>query len=142
MKKTLIIAAVLLAALAWAADKQESVDALKARATEASPKDRVALLVHIAERQVDAMDKAFTDGNIQPARAALADVLTYGVQAANTSAETGKRMKQTEIALRKMTVRLESIRKTLDVDDRPPVADVIQKIETARSELLNRMFRK
>jgi hypothetical protein len=37
---------------------------------------------------------------------------------------------------------MESIRKTLEVDDRPAVAEAIQKIENARSELLNRMFRK
>ena len=51
-------------------------------------------------------------------------------------------MKQTEIAMRKMSRRLEAIRKTLEVDDRPPVGEAIQKLESARSELLNRMFRK
>jgi hypothetical protein len=142
MKKTFFILAVLLAAGTWAADKQESVDSLKARVERTPPKEQVELQLRIAERQVEAMDKAYTEGNIEVAHAALADVQKYGVLAANTSAQSGKRMKQTEIALRKMTVRLEAIRKTLEVDDRPPVAEAIQKIETARSELLNRMFRK
>ncbi|MGZ4824071.1 MAG: hypothetical protein ACXVZT_05575 [Terriglobales bacterium] len=142
MKKTFLILAVLLAAVAWASDKQESVDSLKARLAKTPPKEQVELLLRITERQVEAMDKAFTEGNIEVAQAALADVQKYGVEAANTSAQSGKRMKQTEIALRKMTLRMESIRKTLEVDDRPPVAEAIQKIENARSELLNRMFRK
>ncbi|MGZ4826569.1 MAG: hypothetical protein ACXVY9_04330 [Terriglobales bacterium] len=142
MKKTFLILAVLLAAVAWASDKQESVDSLKARLAKTPPKEQVELLLRITERQVEAMDKAFTEGNIEVAQAALADVEKYGVEAANTSAQSGKRMKQTEIALRKMTLRMESIRKTLEVDDRPPVAEAIQKIENARSELLNRMFRK
>lgn len=142
MKKTFLILAVLLAAVAWASDKQESVDSLKARVEKTPPKEQVELLLRITERQVEAMDKAYTEGNIEVAQAALADVQKYGVEAANTSAQSGKRMKQTEIALRKMALRMESIRKTLEVDDRPPVAEAIQKIENARSELLNRMFRK
>lgn len=141
MKKTLIIVLLLLAVVAWA-DKQESVESLKARADRSQPKERVELCTRIAERQVDALDKAYNDGNVQVARAALADVVSYGVQAADLSGETGKRMKQTEIALRKISGRLEAIRKTLEVDERPPMADAIQKIETARTELLNRMFRK
>jgi hypothetical protein len=142
MKTLLIIVVVLLSALAWASDKQESIESLKARADQAQPKDQVDLLIRIAERQLDSLDKAYNGGTVRDAQAALADVVTYGVKAAQVSGESGKRMKQTEIAMRKMSGRLEAIRKTLEVDDRPPLAEAIQKLETARSELLNRMFRK
>ena len=142
MKKLLIIVVVLLSALAWASGQQESIEALKARADQAPPKDQVELFTHIAERQLDSLDKAYNGGTVREAQAALADVVTYGVKAAQVSSATGKRMKQTEIAMRKISSRLEAIRKTLDVDDRPPLADAIQRIETARTELLNRMFRK
>jgi len=142
MKKLLIIVVVLLSALAWASGQQESIEALKARADQAPPKDQVELFTHIAERQLDSLDKAYNGGTVREAQAALADVVTYGVKAAQVSSATGKRMKQTEIAMRKISSRLEAIRKTLDVDDRPPLADAIQKIEAARTELLNRMFRK
>ena len=141
MKKLLIIAMVLASAAALA-DTQESVESLKARADHAHPKDRVELYTRIAERQLNAFDKAYNGGTVKEAQEALADVVTYGVKAAAVSGETGKRMKQTEIAMRKMSGRLEAIRKTLDVDDRPPVAEAIQKLEAARNELLNRMFRK
>lgn len=142
MKKLLIIVVALLSALAWASDKLESVESLKARADRAQPKDQVELFTHIAERQLDALDKAYNGGTVRETQAALADVVTYGVKAAQVSGATGKRMKQTEIAMRKISGRLEAIRKTLDLDDRPPLADANQKLETARSELLNRMFRK
>jgi hypothetical protein len=142
MQKLLIIVVVLLSALAWASDKLEPIESLKARADQAQPKDQVELFTHIAERQLDSLDKAYNGGTVQEARAALADVVTYGVRAAQASGATGKRMKQTEIAMRKISIRLEAIRKTLDLDDRPPVADAVQKLEAARSELLNRMFRK
>jgi len=142
MKKLLIIVVVLLSALAWAFDKQESIESLKARADQAQPKDQVDLFTRIAERQLDSLDKAFNGGTVRQAQAALADVITYSVKAAQVSGATGKRMKQTEIAMRKISGRLEAIRKTLEVDDRPPLADAVQKLDAARSELLNRMFRK
>ncbi len=142
MKKILIIALALLSVAAVAADKRESIEALKARAEQARPKDQVELFTRIAEHQLEALDKNYSDGNIPQARAALADVQNYGVRAAHTSVETGKRMKKTEIALRKIGGRLEAIRKTLEVDERPPVAAATQKLENARSALLNSMFKK
>ena len=142
MKKLWIIVVVLLSALAWASDKQESIESLKARTSQAQPKEQVELYTRIAERQLNAFDKAYNGGTVKEAQEALADVVTYGVKAAQVSSATGKRMKQTEIAMRKIAGRLEAIRKTLEVDDRPPLADAVQKLETARSELLNRMFRK
>lgn len=141
MKKLLIIVLVLVSAAAWA-DQQESVEALKARADTAQPKEQVQLYTKIAERQLEALDQAYNGGTALEAQTALADVVNYGVKAAQVSVDTGKHMKHTEIAMRKMSARLEAIGKTLDVDDRQPVADAIQKLETARTELLNRMFRK
>ena len=142
MKKFLITVVVLLSALAWASDNQESIESLKLRADQARPKDQAELFTRIAELQVDALGRAYNGGTVREAQAALADVVTYGVKAAKVSSETGRRMKQTEIAMRKISGRLEAIRKTLDLDDRPPLADAVQKLETARTELLNRMFRK
>ena len=141
MKKILIVMLVLLSAAALA-DKQESVEALKARAEKAHPKEQVELYTKIAERQLDALDKAYNGCTVQQAQAALADVVNYGVKAAEVSGATGKHMKNTEIAMRKMSLRLEAIRKTLDTEDRPSVADAIQKLEAARTDLLNLMFRK
>jgi hypothetical protein len=102
----------------------------------------VELLTEVAERQLQTADKAYSDGDVRQAQAALNDVTEYGVKAAQVSAQTGKKMKHTEIALRKISNRLEVIRKTLNVDDRPPVASAVEKLEQARTELLNRMFRK
>ncbi len=141
MKKLSLILILLLAPASWA-DKEDSVAALKARAEHSHPKEQVELFTEIAQHQLDALDKAYSGGTVQEAQSALADIVEYGVKAADLSGQTGKKMKHTEIALRKMTGRLENIRRTLDVDDRPPVAEAIQKLETARTQLLNRMFSK
>jgi hypothetical protein len=141
MKKLSTLVLIFALAGAALADK-ESIDELKARVERSNPKDQVELCTKIAQRQVDTLDKAYNAGDVQQARAALADVVTYGVRAAQQAAQTGKRMKQTEIAMRKMSARLEGIRRSLDLDERTPVGDAISKLEKARTELLNRMFRK
>jgi hypothetical protein len=142
MTRKLFLAIFVLLSIAAFADKAETIDALKARAATARDKEQVELLTKVAERQLQSADKAYNDGDVQQAQAALNDVSDYGVKAAQASAESGKKMKHTEIALRKISTRLESIRKTLSVDDRPAVASAIEKLEQARTELLNRMFRK
>ncbi len=139
MKKLLIAVIVLASGLALALD---TVDELKARLEHADPKQQVELCTEIAQRQLHAADKAFQASNPAEARSALADVVTYGLRAAEQSRQTRKRMKKTEIAIRKISMRLEDIRRSLDLDQRPPVADAIQKLEQARTELLNSMFRK
>ena len=140
--KTLLLIPVLLTATIAVARAQESVESMKARVESASEKDQVELCTRIAERQLEALDKAYNAGDQKQAEAALDDVATYGVKAADASRNTGKRLKQTEIAIRKMASRLDDIRKTLDVDQRPAVGEVVRKLEKARTELLNRMFRK
>ncbi len=140
--KTLLSFLLILLTLPAFADKPESIDSLKARAAAAPANDQVKLFTKIAERQLQELDKAYTDGNVQQAEAALRDISDYGVRAAHASSETGKHMKHTEIALRKISNRLDDIRKTLNVDDRPAVASAVERLEQARSELLNRMFRK
>src|SRR6266567_2894497 len=98
MKKLLIIVLMVLAAVALADD--DAVETLKARVDKVNAKDQVELCTKIAERQIDALDKAYNEGNIQRAQAALVDIVNYGVKAADTSSQTGKRMKNTEITMR------------------------------------------
>ena len=128
-------------ALGATADKKDTLEQLKARAETTAGKHQIELMTEIAERQLKATDEAYAAGNVDQAQAALADVLDYGVRAAKEATDTGKRMKQTEIALRKIADRLEGIAKSVDVDLRPPVADAARKLEAARNDLLFRMFK-
>lgn len=140
MKRLAAIVLVVVATLA-AADKKDTLEQLKARAETASGKHEIELSVEIAERQLKATDDAYSAGDTDQALAALKDVLEYGVRAAKEATNTGKRMKQTEIALRKISDRLNDISKSVDVDSRPPVKDAIMKLEAARNDLLFRMFK-
>ena len=136
-----IMLVLLAAATALASDKNESLEQLKARAESAAGKHQIELLTEIAERQSKAADEAYNAGNLEQAHAAIDDVADYGVRAAKEATNTGKRMKQTEIALRKIADHLDTISKSVDVDERPPVKEAIRKLEAARNDLLFRMFK-
>ncbi len=141
MKTIAAIALIVAATLATASDKKDTLEQLKARAETAAGKHEIELSVEIADRQLKATDEAYSAGDVDKAQAALNDVVEYGVRAAKEATNTGKRMKQTEIALRKISDRLDEIGKSVDVDSRPPVKEAIRKLEAARNDLLFRMFK-
>src|SRR4051812_2568219 len=112
-----------------AADKKDTLEQLKTRAESTDGKHQIELMTEIAERQLKTADDAYTAGNIDQAQAALNDIVEYGVRAAKESTNTGKRMKQTEIALRKIADKLDNIGKSVDLDSRPPVVEAVKKLE-------------
>jgi hypothetical protein len=141
MRVFVTILVLIAAAASFASDKNETLEQLKARAESAEGKHQIELLTEIAEHQSKAADEAYNAGNVEQARAAIDDVADYGVRAAKEATNTGKRMKQTEISLRKIADRLDTISKSVDVDERPPVKEAIKKLEAARNDLLFRMFK-
>lgn len=139
----LIVISILLAVVAVAVPaKDSSVDELKARVESASPDERPTLCVHIAQEEVRAADKAYNDGNVEQARAALADIVAYSEKARDAAVVSKKHLKNVEIAMRKMAEKLRDMKRTLNFEDQPPVADTIRRLEDIRTTLLTEMFKK
>src|ERR1041385_2219071 len=101
MRVLVTIFVLVAAATSLASDKNDTLEQLKAKAETAEGKHQIELLTEIAERQSKAADEAYNAGNLEQAHAAIDDVAEYGVRAAKEATNTGKRMKQTEIARRK-----------------------------------------
>ena len=135
-----IIPLIVIASIAAFARKEDSIDQLKARIDTASPEQRVGLCLEIAERQLSAADKLYNDGNIDQARAAVGDVVAYSEKARDTATQTGKKLKNAEISVRKMATKLRDMKRTLNFEDQPPVQEAIDHLERVRSDLLARMF--
>ncbi len=138
----LISVFILAVAASWAVPNQASVDELKGRLANARPDDRGNLCLQIAERQVAAADKLFTDGKVEEGRAAVQDVVSYSQQAGEAAGKSGKHVKNTEITLRKMARRLTDIKHTLASEDQAPLQVAVDTLEKIRTELLNHMFGK
>jgi polyhydroxyalkanoate synthesis regulator phasin len=139
MKRHFLIPAFLIIALcARAADK--SIEAMKAEADKASGGHQAKLCSELAEHLVKVADQQFNQGNDDQGRATVQDILKYASKARDAAIQSHDSMKQTEIHLREAQRRLEWLKRTLSVDDRPPLDAVEKKIEQFRQDLLDAMF--
>jgi hypothetical protein len=134
----------LLLALASAsgAAKDETVAELKSRFESVRPEDRPGLCIQIARQQLRNADKLYRDGNVDQARDAVDDIVTYSEKARDAATQTRKHLKNVEIDVRKMAEKLRDIKRTLVFEDQPPVEQAIRRLEDIRTALLKEMFAK
>jgi hypothetical protein len=142
MRQRITIAAVLLASVLTLASKTETLQDLMARAESARVEDRPALCIEIAERQLKSADDLYTAGKVDDARTAVQAVVTYSEKAHDAAIQSGKKVKNTEIAFRKMAAKLRDIKRSLNFDDQAPVEAAADRLESLRTDLLSHMFGK
>ena len=116
------------------------VEELKAKAERASGGRQAVLYAELAQSLVEVADRQFTDSLPDQGQATVQEVLKYATMARDISIRTRKKMKDTETHLRQAERRLEAVRRTLSVVDRPPLEQVEKQIEKFRKDLLNAMF--
>jgi polyhydroxyalkanoate synthesis regulator phasin len=124
------------------AAKEQSLQELIAHANSAAAKDQPALYINIAERQLKAADELYNQGKVEEARAAVADVVTYSEKAHDAAVQSGKRLKPTEMASRRMSHRLRDLKRTLNFEDQAPVQAAADRLESLAQDLLTHMFGK
>lgn len=122
--------------------KQETLQDLIQQAESAKPEDQPKLYVRVAERQLKSADKLYSAGSTEDARTAVGDTVMYSGKATEAAIGERKKMKDVEIAVRKMADRLRDIKRTLNFEDQAPVQQAIEKMETMRTRLLSAMFSK
>jgi hypothetical protein len=132
----------MLAVSAISLAKDESIPQLLARAEAARTEDRPPLYTEAAERRLHNADDLYNEGRVEEARAAVTDVVSYSEKASQAATQTGKRLKNTEIAVRKMAEKLRDIKRSLAFEDQPAVQAAIDRLESLRTGMLNRMFGK
>ncbi|MFZ1919068.1 MAG: hypothetical protein WAU58_15950 [Terriglobales bacterium] len=117
-----------------------TVDGLKSRLPNASPEDHAEISIRIAELQLRAADKLYTEGRVAEARAAVDDIVAYSQKSRDAAIESRKHLKNVEIAMRKMAAKLRDIQRTLTLEDQPPVDQAAHRLEDLRTTLLKEMF--
>jgi hypothetical protein len=123
------------------AKETETIDQLKARAAAAEQKKQAELYSQLAKMQLEAANNVY-ETHADVARNLIADSADSAEKAATASMESKKREKKTEIDLRELAKRMDDIGRTWAFDDRAPIKAAIQRVENARSKLLDRMFQK
>jgi len=120
----------------------QSLEEMKARAEAASGSKQIELYADLARKALEVSDQDYTSGNVTQGQTHFFDSATYAEKASEEARQSGKRLKQTEIALRKLAEKMQEIKHSLSVEDRAPIEPAIQRVEQARSKLLERMFGK
>jgi chloramphenicol 3-O-phosphotransferase len=142
MRSTTAVLTVLLVLAAGALAREKPLAQLISEANAASLKSQPKLYTKIAQRQLKNADRLYRKGQIADAHAAVKDVATYCGKASEAAISSGKDLKRTEIAIRKMADRLRDIKLNLAFNERQSLQDAIDKLESMRTQLLTRMFSK
>lgn len=128
-----------LAAVFPAFADEETFQELLAKAQ--APGDRQAeLYAKLARRQVEIADDHFNKGEVAQGQAAVKEIVNFAGKALQSAKQAKKRLKQTEITLRKTSRRLADVAKTLAFEERPAVNQAVQEIEEIRNQMLELLF--
>jgi hypothetical protein len=124
----------------FALSKTESPAELKTRADNAHGGDEAKLCIEYAHAELEYANDLYTKGDVDQAQSAVTSVMEYVRKGTSAAKSSGKRLKQTEIELRKLQKRMKDIAESLNLDDRPPVLKSVDEIEQLRAGLLAAMF--
>ena len=122
--------------------KSETDQELISRAEAAKVDDQPPLYIELAERELKSAHDLFHEGKIGEARSAVNEIVAYSQKAHAAAAASNKKLKNTEIAFRKMALKLRDIKSTLNYEDRAPVQAAEDRLEGFRTDLLSHMFPK
>jgi hypothetical protein len=134
------IPALVLLLCCFALSKTESLADLKTRADNAHGGEEAKLCIEYAQAELEHANDLFTAGDVDQAQSAVTSVMEYVRKGSSAAESSGKRLKQTEIELRKLEKRMKDIAGSLNLDDRPPMLKSVDEIEQLRAGLLAAMF--
>jgi hypothetical protein len=140
--KAMLAALLALALIPLATAAEPTVDELKARVGSTDVRDRPRLCVEIAELQLKTIDKLYAASDDAKGQAALTDVVAYSELARDYAIQSHKYQKQSEIAIRGMTRKLNDVKRTLPHAEQAPIQGAISRLERIRDDLLASMFPK
>ncbi len=142
MRRLLIFAMMAVTVLASAKSKTpETIDELKARAASADKHKQTELYAELAKRELAAADATYNT-DVEKAKVLFTDSAKSAELASQAALDSNHRLKQTEISLRELEHRMSDMRRSWAFEDRAALEPAIQRVETARSKLLDRMFGK
>ncbi len=137
----LVIISVALSLAGFGTTNDNGLEQLVDRANAAPVDQQPRLYVEIAERQLKYADQLYTGDDVARARAVVTDVVSYADRASGASIQSGKHLKDTEIAMRKMSVKLRDMKRKLTFEDQAPLQTASDHLESLRTALLSHMFK-
>jgi hypothetical protein len=140
--RVIIPGLLLIASVGVRAEQDQALQQLVARAASARIEDQPALYTDAAQHALKDADQWYTSGNVDDAHTAVKDLLDYSDKASDASARSGKKLKDTEIAMRKMAAKLRDMKRAVSFEEQGPLQAAADHLESLRTELLAHMFGK
>jgi hypothetical protein len=140
--RAVIFGMVLAVSTGVCAEQDQALQQLLARAESARIEDQPALYTEVARRELSSADRLYSAGQVDDARSAVKDLVTYSDKAHDASTHSGKRLKDTEIAMRKMAEKLRDMKRAVTFEEQGPLQTAADHLENLRTDLLSHMFRK
>jgi hypothetical protein len=140
--KVAILGMFLAVSLGVCAEQDPALQQLLVRAESARIEEQPALYTEVARRELTSADKLYIAGRVDDAHTAVQDLLTYSDKAHDASTHSGKRLKDTEIALRKMAEKLRDMKRAVSFDEQGLLQTASDHLENLRTDLLSHMFSK
>ena len=137
-----LLLAIVLAGGMANAHTEPTVEELKSRVSSANVGEKAKICMEIAEKQLVAADKLYTTDDMDRAQASLTDVVAFSELARDYSIQSHKHQKQTEIAIRSMTRKLNDLLHVVGREEQGPLKEAIKHLERVRDDLLAAMFPK
>ena len=122
--------------------RDEPLDRLRGRSAASAGGERAKLFSELARRQMEMANDQFTAGAVEEGHKLVQQSLGDAETAVEAARTSGKRLKETEIELRRLARRTEDIRRSLNFEDRPVLAKAVERLEDLRRKLLEKMFKK
>jgi hypothetical protein len=120
--------------------KEDSLEQLIAKADAASAGEQADLCMEVAERELKLTVNSYKASKPDDARASLQQIVKYSDKARTAAVQSGKKMKHTEIKIRRISERLRDLKFNVEADDQPGIQGAIDKLEDFRTEILKNMF--
>src|SRR5690349_6714349 len=112
---------VALAAQVSAFSSDAAKPTLRERANAATGGDRAKLFTEAAHKDLDDASALFNQNNFDAGHAQVRQVVADAESACQAAIDSGKRLKQTEIEMHKLSRRLQELSRSLGIDERPAI---------------------
>ena len=132
-------------AIAAIDDKQpdaQSIAALEARASLASPKDQCFLYAELDHEMIEFSSAQYAAGEIDKASQTLKRVNGFAQKIHIAIANDEKRLKNAQILLRHTAFRLNELLHSSSIEDRPLVQETLAQLNQVQTETMMQVFRK
>ena len=117
------------------------IAALEARLRQAAPRDQCYLYAELLQQLTELSLQRYAAGNVEEASALLQRVQQTAGNLHQALAQRGKRLKNTEILLRRAAFRLTEMLHSSSYEDRPLVEQTLSLVTRAQTATMMQVFR-